>query len=162
MPSTKENYDIITSDPLSSPDLDSFHLDESDDVLSLTMNRPPTSAGNFYGRPQTASKVSPKGRKRCRSSVDMSLQQNVRQLLNDPSFQGQTTVLPDRSLAQSFLLDNSANANCEDAKALQSPKHTVTECRFPMPKDLGRKRTCCTSQVSSLAGNTWNSYNLTG
>jgi hypothetical protein len=119
---------------MSSPDLESFHIDDSD-ATPVKLDSPHTMAA-----PNSAQS----SRKRGRSSVD--LQQNVRHLLHNSrstSFlRGEQTVLPDRSLAQSFLLSG------QERKGLQSPKHTVPERRLPIQKDLGRKRTCCGSEAA--------------
>ncbi|KAF2649943.1 hypothetical protein K491DRAFT_609792 [Lophiostoma macrostomum CBS 122681] len=130
----KEQYEYAPSEPMSSPDLESFHIDDSD-ATPVKLDSP-----QALGAPSSAQS----SRKRGRSSVD--LQQNVRHLLHSSrstSFlRGERTVLPDRSLAQSFLLAGS------ERKGLQSPKHTVPERRLPIQKDLGRKRTCCGSEAA--------------
>jgi hypothetical protein len=130
----KEQYEYAPSEPMSSPDLESFHIDDSD-ATPVKLDSPHTMAA-----PNSAQS----SRKRGRSSVD--LQQNVRHLLHNSrstSFlRGEQTVLPDRSLAQSFLLSG------QERKGLQSPKHTVPERRLPIQKDLGRKRTCCGSEAA--------------
>ncbi|KAF2005246.1 hypothetical protein P154DRAFT_356004 [Amniculicola lignicola CBS 123094] len=134
----REQYEYAPSEPMSSPDLESFHIDDAESGMvrvdsPVSMCVPSTTQAS---------------RKRGRSSVD--LQQNVRQLLHgsrSTSFlRGPTTVLPDRSLAQSFLLPG----DCIERKGLQSPKQTVPERRLPVQKDLGRKRTCCGSEAAKV------------
>lgn len=132
----KEQYEYATSEPMSSPDLESFHIDD----LGAT----PTMVDS----PQSVVSVS---RKRGRSSVD--LQQNVRHLLHSTrsafNLRGQQTVLPDRSVAQSFTLGSERRFSGSERKGLQSPKHTVPEfSRLPIQKDFGKKRTCCGTEAA--------------
>lgn len=138
----KEQYEYAPSEPMSSPDLDSFHIDDSD-TLSVKLDS--VSPTDMTMAPAKAS------RKRGRSSVD--LQQNVRQLLQSSrstSFlRGQTAVLPDRSVAQSFLLSGERTpSSFAGPKGLQSPKLTVPEGRVPYQKDFGKKRTCCGTEAA--------------
>lgn len=126
----KEQYEYAPSEALSSPDLDSFHIDDSD-------SSPAKAASPAV--------VAPASRKRGRSSVD--LQQNVRHLLHTTrsAFDlRQRTVLPDRSLSQSFVF-----ASRSEPKGLQSPKSTVPGCsRLPIQKDFGKKRSCCSTEAA--------------
>jgi hypothetical protein len=126
----KEQYEYAPSEPMSSPDLDSFHIDDIDAKTSPTAMATPS-------------------RKRGRSSVD--LQQNVRHLLHSTrsafNLGNHRTVLPDRSIAQSFVLDNRSSRS--EPKGLQSPKHTAPHCsRLPIQKDFGTKRTCCSTEAA--------------
>jgi PHO85 cyclin-5 len=131
----KEQLEYAPSEPMSSPDLESFHIDDAE-ATPMRVDSPMSMA---------------QSRKRGRSSID--LQQNVRHLLHSSrstSFlRSNTTVLPDRSVARSFLLPKDRSSSYTEAKGLQSPKHTVPECRLPIQKDLGRKRTCCGSEAAS-------------
>jgi len=125
----REQQEYVSSEPMSSPDLESFHLDDSD------------SASASVESPVSNHRVS---RKRGRSSVD--LQQNVRHMLHTSrsafNLRGSQTVLPDRSIAQSFLFSGNGS------KGLQSPKHAIADCsRFPIQKDSGKKRTCCATEA---------------
>lgn len=125
----KEQFEYAPSEPMSSPDLESFHLDDSD--TSPRKSESPAS-------------VTSVSRKRGRSSVD--LQQNVRHLLHGTrsafDLRGARTVLPDRSVAQSYVLDSVP-------KGLQSPKHTVPDySRLPIQRDSGKKRTCCGTEAA--------------
>lgn len=135
----KEQYEYAPSEPMSSPDLESFHIDDADAT--------PVRVESPVSMSATAVHAS---RKRGRSSVD--LQQNVRQLLHSSrstSFlRGSQTILPDRSVAQSFFSGDHTPSFGIGAKGLQSPKHTVPERRLPIQKDLGRKRTCCGSEAA--------------
>jgi hypothetical protein len=129
----KEQYEYAPSEPMSSPDLESFHIDDSD----ATVDSP---VGTFAP-----------SRKRGRSSVD--LQQNVRHLLHSTrsafNLRSHQTVLPDRSVAQSFVLSENRRASGSELKGLQSPKHTAPECsRLPVQKDFGKKRTCCGTEAA--------------
>jgi hypothetical protein len=132
----KEQYEYAPSEPMSSPDLDSFHIDDFD-ATPVKVDSPAE-----ISMPTT--KVN---RKRGRSSAD--LQQNVRHLLQSSrstSFiYGSMTVLPDRSVAQSFVSSPSSGA---ELKGLQSPKLTVPERRTPYQKDFGKKRTCCGTEAA--------------
>ncbi|OAL49800.1 hypothetical protein IQ07DRAFT_631802 [Pyrenochaeta sp. DS3sAY3a] len=125
----KEQYEYAPSEPMSSPDLESFHIDDSD-TASVTVESPVS--------------VAPATRKRGRSSVD--IEQRVRHLLQSSrsAFNlGQQTVLPDRSVAQSMLLSRS------EPKGLQSPKDTAPDYpRLPIQKDSGKKRTCCAAEAA--------------
>jgi hypothetical protein len=130
----KEQYEYAPSEPMSSPDLESFHIDDIDAKTSPTAMATPS-------------------RKRGRSSVD--LQQNVRNIIHSihstrSAFNLRTpqTVLPDRSVAQSFLLSDNRSSRSEP-KGLQSPKHTVPDYnRLPVQKDFGKKRTCCGTEAA--------------
>lgn len=124
----REQAEYAPSEALSSPDLDSFHIDESDSSPSKADCRTVKSAG----------------RKRGRSSVD--LQQNVRHLLHTTrsafNLRGAQTVLPDRSASQSLLFAGS------ELKGWQSPKNTVPDySRRPVQKDFGKKRSCCSTEA---------------
>lgn len=126
----KEQYEYASSEAMSSPDLESFHIDDSDSSPSKVES--PASVG-FASR------------KRGRSSVD--LQQNVRHLLHSTrsafNLRGQQAILPDRSISQSFMLSGS------EPKGLQSPKHTAPDCsRLPVQKDFGKKRSCCGTEAA--------------
>ncbi|KAF1834575.1 hypothetical protein BDW02DRAFT_498038 [Decorospora gaudefroyi] len=130
----QEQYEYAPGDPsdqMSSPDLESFHIDDSD-------SSPVKVESPAY--------VAPASRKRGRSSVD--LQQNVRHLLHSTrsafDLRGQQAVLPDRSVAHSFLFGSGS-----EPKGLQSPKRTVPDCsRLPIQKDCGKKRSCCSTEVA--------------
>lgn len=134
----KEQYEYAPSEPMSSPDLDSFHIDDSD-ATPVKVDSPADMA-------MSAVKSS---RKRGRSSAD--LQHNVRHLLHSSrstSFlRGQTTVLPDRSVAQPFAFSGGRMPSGTEPKGLQSPKLTVPERRMPYQKDFGKKRTCCGTEA---------------
>lgn len=132
----KEKYEYAPSEAMSSPDLESFHIDDPmatpvkvDSPAEITM---PAAKAN---------------RKRGRSSVD--LQNNVRHLLqtsrSTPFIYGSKTILPDRSVAQSFVPSPSSGA---ERKGLQSPKLTVPERRMPYQKEFGKKRTCCGTEAA--------------
>lgn len=136
----KEQYEYAPSEPMSSPDLESFHIDDSDAT--------PVQVDSPADMTMTPTKAS---RKRGRSSVD--LQQNVRHLLHSSrstSFlRGQTTILPDRSIAQSFVHSGERTpSSSAGPKGLQSPKLTVPERRVPFQKDFGKKRTCCGTEAA--------------
>ncbi|ORY12311.1 hypothetical protein BCR34DRAFT_482730 [Clohesyomyces aquaticus] len=137
----KEQYEYAPSEPMSSPDLESFHIDDAE-ATPVKVDSPVASA------PDTV-KAS---RKRGRSSVD--LQQNVRHLLHNSrstSFlRGEPRILPDRSLAQSLTSGDRTSSLYTERKGLQSPKHTVPERRLPIQKDLGRKRTCAGQAVQTF------------
>jgi hypothetical protein len=129
----KEQYEYAPSEPMSSPDLESFHIDDSDATVDSPVE---TFAPS---------------RKRGRSSVD--LQQNVRHLLHSTrsafNLRSHQTVFPDRSVAQSFVLSENRRASGSELKGLQSPKHTAPECsRLPVQKDFGKKRTCCGTEAA--------------
>lgn len=137
----KEQYEYAPSEPMSSPDLESFHIDDSEGTAimvesPLEVPVAPTKAG----------------RKRGRSSVD--LQQNVRSLLHtsrSSSFlRGDATVLPDRSVARTFIRTDAGPQSCgAKPKGLQSPQRSVSEYRVPIQRDFGKKRTCCGSEAAS-------------
>lgn len=136
MPKCKEQYQHAPGEPMSSPDFESFHIDDSD-VASVTLDSP-------------TAMVAP-SRKRGRSSVD--LQQNVRHLLHSTrsafNLRGHQAVLPDRSIAQSFLLHSETHSSRSEAKGLQSPKHTAPDSsRLPIQKDFGKKRSCCGTEAT--------------
>lgn len=140
----KEQYEYAPSEPtepMSSPDLESFHIYDSD-ATPVRVESP---------TPMEVPAAHYTSRKRGRSSVD--LQQNVRHILHSSrstSFlRGGQTILPDRSIAQSFLFSGDRTPSSGiGPRGLQSPKHTVPERRLPIQKDLGRKRTCCGTEAS--------------
>lgn len=136
----KEQAEYAPSEPMSSPDLESFHIDDSD-ATPIKIDSPQSIV---------VPASTQASRKRGRSSVD--LHQNVRHLLHNSRsmscLRGEQMVLPDRSIAQSFLLSGDRTpSSLSGPKGLQSPKHTVSERRLPIQKDLGRKRTCCGSEA---------------
>jgi hypothetical protein len=122
---------------MSSPDFESFHIDDSDSSVSVDSPLP-----------MSAPSVS---RKRGRTSID--LQQNVRNILHGTRSafnlrSSHQTVLPDRSVAQSFLLPSDRRSSYNEPKGLQSPKHTAPDSsRLPVQKDFGKKRTCCATEA---------------
>jgi hypothetical protein len=131
----KEQYEYAPSEPMSSPDFESFHIDDLDGS-SVKLDSPTAMAAP--------------SRKRGRSSVD--LQQNVRNLLHGTrsafNLRTHQTVLPDRSVAQSFLIPGDKRSSGSELKGLQSPKHTAPDSsRVPIQKDFGKKRTCCATQA---------------
>lgn len=135
----KEQYEYAPSEPMSSPDLEGFHIDD--------METAPAKADSPLSIP-AATQAS---RKRGRSSVD--LQNNVRHLLHgsrSTSFlRGPTTVLPDRSLAQPFFYTHErTHSSGHGPKGLQSPRHILPERRTPYQKDFGKKRTCCGTEAA--------------
>lgn len=126
----------LSAEPMSSPDFESFHITE--DSLETPTRLPVRDA-----------KPSPCKRKRGRSSVDLSLQQNVRNLLHAAEYAPCTVetpqVLPDCNVATSFLLNTPGGRTPISSfgpKALQSPARSVPERRLPVQKELGRKRFC--------------------
>jgi len=137
----------MCAEPMSSPDLEILRLSDSELQTQL-----PIRAKDV---PQT---VSPsKGRKRGRSSVDLSLQQNVRNFLgaNSRSYlaDASTCVIADTAIAQpSYFLQSpcSQTPSAFGPKALQSPARSIPERRLPVQKDLGRKRACCASEASIM------------
>jgi hypothetical protein len=135
----------IYAEPMSSPDLDILHLSDSETPTQLPIRERDV--------PQFESPS--KGRKRGRSSVDLSLQQNVRNFLgsNARSYLADASncVLEDRIVAQPSYFLQSPCAQTPSAfgpKALQSPARSVPERRLPVQKDLGRKRACCASEAN--------------
>lgn len=150
LPRCKEDSvagDYATSEPMSSPDLEGFHLDDDTTALPFRPRIAPS-----------ASDAAAKSRKRGRSSTDLSLQDNVRNLLNSSSPSPYATpaiVLADPVAAKSFLLEqeqtptlDSVSSGTCSAKSLQSPKSTVRERRMPVQRDMGRKRTCCAQEAA--------------
>ncbi|KAI9817518.1 MAG: hypothetical protein M1827_001128 [Pycnora praestabilis] len=104
--------------------------------------------GDFVGNRQRPSPqprahhASVKGRKRHRSSENLALQQNVRDLVTIRT-EEDSMVLPDRTVADSFLLSSPVDL---DIKAVQSPTH-VSPYRLPVQKKTGRKRACCAEEA---------------
>jgi hypothetical protein len=146
MRNTKEALDCIPMEPMSSPDLDGFHL--ADDVEIKQFDSPMSLRS-------TPEKKAAKGRKRGRSSVD--LQQNVRPLLHSSRsvshLAGNQTVLPDHCIATSFLLPGDhAPTSISEHMGLQSPTSTVAARRMPVAKEFGRKRSCCASEARQVFG----------
>jgi len=141
--------------PMSSPDMDELKLSDSEGIPTVL----PIRQREVLDRENSPSK----GRKRGRSSVDLSLHQNVREYLGtnvrtylaDPA----SCVMADRSVAEpSIFLQSPCPSGTKTptsrsdytAKALQSPARSIPERRLPIQKDLGRKRTCCASEAGSV------------
>jgi hypothetical protein len=143
----------LVVEPMSSPDMDELKLSDSEappTVLPIRQRDLPHRESPF------------KGRKRGRSSVDLSLHQNVREFLGsnarsylaDPA----TCVTADRAVAEPSVFLQSPcpsgmkTPTCPEytAKALQSPARSIPERRLPIAKDLGRKRTCCASEAGNV------------
>jgi hypothetical protein len=134
---------------VASPDMNELQLSDSDLPTCLPIRE--------------KENISPsKGRKRGRSSVDLSLHQNVREFLNPSarSYMAQDAVRDDRLVAEpSVFLQSSPCPSGTNtpvlhqeyyAKALQSPARSIPERRLPVSKDLGRKRACCASEAASV------------
>jgi hypothetical protein len=133
---------------MSSPDFESFHISDletpnPDNAKEITHSKHEDAKG--YGNT----------RKRCRSSVDLTLQQNVRNLLNAANYTScvvasPKSVIPDETVAQSFLLDSSNGKTpslnmCP--KEAQSPTRPISERRLPVTRCCGRKRACCATEA---------------
>lgn len=143
------SYSMKQPQIMSSPDMDELKLSDSECAAPTVL---PIRQRELPLRETSPSK----GRKRGRSSVDMSLQQNVRQYLGtdarsylaDPA----TSVRDDRSAAEPSIFLQSPcpsgmkTPTCYEgmytAKALQSPARSIPERRLPIQKDFGRKRAC--------------------
>lgn len=126
----------IVAEPMSSPDLEGFSIND----------RSPLRAR--FQREASSESASSK-RKRGRSSADLTLQQNVRSLLNagnviDITESPKIRVLTDSNVATSFLLDT------------QSPARSVPEYALPTQS---RKRTK-NIPMRSVSAVTY--YDLTG
>lgn len=83
-------------------------------------------------------------RKRCRDSVDLSLQHTVRQLVSTGDRnEDDGSILPDSRVADSFLVSEIS------MKTVQPPL-TARLCtqRLPLEKDMRRKRACCGEAVA--------------
>jgi hypothetical protein len=131
MPKCNEQFEYALSEATSSPDLESFHIDDSSDASPTSM-------------------VKSASRKRGRSSAD--LQQNVRHLLHTTrsafDLRGPRKIMPDRSVAQSFDLPTSHLGTKGMQDSLQtSPGYA----RVPVQKDNGKKRTCCATESILLS-----------
>ncbi|KAF2839768.1 hypothetical protein M501DRAFT_932853 [Patellaria atrata CBS 101060] len=127
----------LTAEPMSSPDFSSFTLDDSDAT--------PVPAALH-------SAEEAKTRKRGRSSTDLSLQSEVRALLNNPDWHPASNgVLTDRNVAETFTLTSQGRTSSTRfaAKALQSPSERCAgaENRKPVQRGPGRKRACCASET---------------
>ncbi|QDS70409.1 hypothetical protein FKW77_009453 [Venturia effusa] len=137
----------MCAEPMSSPDLNILDLSDSDVPTQLPVRV----------RDVLESESPSKGRKRGRSSVDLSLQQNVRDFLgsNSRSYLADASncVIEDRAVARPSYFLQSPCAQTPTAfgpKALQSPARSVPESRLPVQKDLGRKRACCASEANNI------------
>ncbi|KIW09323.1 uncharacterized protein PV09_00232 [Verruconis gallopava] len=140
----------LMNESMSSPDVEELKLsDEVPTVLPI--------------RQREQQQDSPsKGRKRGRSSVDLSLHQNVREFLgsNARSYLADpiTCIISDSATAEPSVFLQSPcpsgmkTPTCPEytAKALQSPARSIPERRLPIQKDLGRKRACCASEAGNV------------
>lgn len=129
----QEVVENTPEEPASSPDFESFHIEDFSSFTAIAHAMT--------------------NRKRGRSSAD--LHQNVRNLLSksqsNSSLRGLQAVLPDRSVAESFVLSSDRSPAC-GPKGLQSCASAVRSARYPLQKDLGRKRTCCGAQTLNREG----------
>ncbi|KAK3076313.1 hypothetical protein LTS18_013349 [Coniosporium uncinatum] len=144
MPLKEAIPESVSSEPMSSPDFESLSFRDVSPSEYLPLRKV---------RTEPTSNSATKGRKRGRSSVDIHLQQNVRNLLRTDSYSSMPSVITDTDVANSFLLDSTTSSRCAtprsnaDRKALQSPARSVSERRLPVQKELGRKRACCASEA---------------
>jgi hypothetical protein len=120
----------------SSPDLESFHISDSDGT-PVRVDSPQS----------VIAPADTKRRKRGISSVSGDLQQNVSDLLKQ-SRSSAPIVLPDRSVASSFLLSSPDRMPlCAEPKGLRSRKLTVAERPSPVQKEPRKKQKCCASEA---------------
>ena len=140
----------LSAEPMSSPDFDSFHISD------LETPNPYTTKEDGRSSKRESAKASANNRKRGRSSVDITLQQNVRNLLSAASYtscvvESPKSVLDDEKVAQSFLLDSSNGRTPSSLntcpKAAQSPARSISERRLPVTRCCGRKRACCATEA---------------
>ena len=138
----------LSAEPMSSPDFDTFHITDS-------LETPTRLAVQ-------GSQSSPCKRKRGRSSIDLSLQQNVRSLLNAAEYTSCIVESPkitsDRYAASSFLLETAGGrtpVSRMGSKALQSPARPMLERRLPLQKELGRKRVCASENMNAAMPVHW-------
>lgn len=138
----------LVAEPQSSPDMDILKLSDSECPTAY-----PIRVRDFSRSRQESDSPS-KGRKRGRSSVDMSLHGNVREFLgtNARSYlaDAASCVLPDRAVARPSTFLERDHSSEYAAKALQSPARSVPERRLPVSKDLGRKRACCATEAGPM------------
>jgi hypothetical protein len=89
-----------------------------------------------------------KRRKRGISSVSTELQQNVQDLLSKQSRSCEPAVLPDRSVASSFLLSSPDRMSlCAEPKGQLSRKLSVAERPSPVQKEPRKKQKCCATEA---------------
>lgn len=138
----------LSAEPMSSPDFESFHISDSE-----------TPHASFQGKDTSTSRLKDdenmafgNSRKRGRSSVDLSLQQNVRSILNPCSYtdcvvESPKAVIPDEFVPRSFLFNEKTNEQTPGARLtgnlLRFPSGADHERRHPVQKCCGRKRACC-------------------
>ncbi|TID16024.1 hypothetical protein E2P81_ATG08885 [Venturia nashicola] len=137
----------LCAEPASSPDLNILRMSDAGLATPLSIRE----------KDFIESESPSKGRKRGRSSVDLSLQQNVRNFLgnNARSYLADASncVIKDDAVAQpSYFLQSPCpqTPSVFGPKALQSPARSVPERRLPVQKDLGRKRACCASEANNI------------
>jgi hypothetical protein len=88
-----------------------------------------------------------KRRKRGISSVSSELQNNVHNLLKQS--QPQPAVIPDQSVATSFLLPSPDRMSlCAEPKGQRSRKLSVAERPSPAQKEPRKKQKCCASEAA--------------
>jgi len=138
----------LVTEPMSSPDMDILKLSDSECMTALPIR------ARENPRPIQDRESPSKGRKRGRSSVDMSLHGNVREFLGPDArsylADAASCVIPDRAVAQPSSFLRSPRSSDYAAKALQSPARSVLERRLPISRDLGRKRACCASEAGLM------------
>jgi len=148
IPSKEMAYGSVTieplsAEPMSSPDFGSFHISDLE-----TLNAFECTEKTRAKRDENKAFAT---RKRGRSSVDLTLQQNVRSILNAAScvVESPKSILVDEHVAKSFLLDstNRTPSLGFGPKALQSPTRSLLERRMPVQTCCGRKRACCASET---------------
>lgn len=135
----------MCAEPMSSPDMEILQLSDSDMSATLPLR------SRQFERVATPSESPSTKRKRGRSSMD--LHNGVRTMLgaNARSYLADATscVLPDRAVAQSFLLQSPSRTptSSNGHKALQSPARSIPG-RLPVQKDAGSKRVCCAQEAN--------------
>jgi hypothetical protein len=171
MPS--KDFGSVTIEPLSagaisSPDFESFHISDSETPQPFQVKEEEDNTPSCTSSRGDENKNS---RKRGRpSSIDLTLQQNVRNLLNAANYtssmvESPMSVAPDERPATSFLLFDVSNGQMRTPslttrggnstvlapKALQSPpagaRSSLLERRMPVQTCCGRKRACCAREL---------------
>lgn len=123
----------------SSPDLESFHISDSENT-PMRVDSPQSVIAPADAKPR---------RKRGISSVSSELQNNVQNLLKHS--QPQLAVIPDKSVATSFLLPSPDRmSSCAEPMGQRSRKLSVAERPSPAQKEPRKKQKCCASEVAQF------------
>jgi hypothetical protein len=149
LPEIYSSPDAYTGPSSQVPDLSNFSLGTPID-LTASAQEAAHSLCELSRPLNTSDPSSADVDRRCRKrgrtgSEDLLLQNHVRHLINLQASQGDEAVLPDRHLADSFLIPEAARSESLSAHQLSSLK-----LPHPLSGPVGMKRACCGSEARKI------------